>query len=101
MRLPIELVEEIVLFTGFVKVVEIFPKIAHYVYRKKYNLKWAVINGDLEIVKWLYHNRKEGCTTDVMIWAVEYGHLEILKWLHTNCTEGCTKWVMDLQEMGA
>ena len=33
----------------------------------------------------------EGCTTNAMDWAAEYGHLEVFKWLYANRKEGCTK----------
>jgi hypothetical protein len=51
--------------------------------------------GHLEIVKWLYYNRTEGCTTFAMRSAAENGHLEIVKWLYYNRIVECTMYTMN------
>ena len=111
MKLPLELLEEIVLLMDFKKVVELFPKIAHHVYdpeeyinnlssgytreAKRNVMDLAAMNGHLEVVKWLHHNRTEGCTKCAMHYAARNGYLQIVKWLHLNRTEGCTYDAMD------
>lgn len=81
MKLPIELIEEISFYFTFVKIFELFPKLARYVFDKeKHTWKWAASNGYLEIIKWLYYNDK--CYPEyVRGLALQNGHLEILKWL--------------------
>eukprot|EP01133_Synstelium_polycarpum_P007480 gene7480-8751_t len=49
----------------------------------------------LELVKYIHHNRTEGCTTDAMDYAAVQGRIDIVKFLHFNRTEGCTTWAMD------
>ena len=95
-NLPLELKQEITLYIGFIKTLCLFPNIAHYIYDpKKYTWSWSAETGHLEIIKWLHHNRTEGCTTWAIDWAASNGHLEIIKFLHKNRTEGCTKLAMD------
>ncbi|KAM9964653.1 hypothetical protein ACTFIW_004427 [Dictyostelium discoideum] len=48
-------------------------------------------HGDLEILKFLHENRKEGATVNAMDLSAQYGHLEVVKFLHENRAEGCTK----------
>jgi hypothetical protein len=43
----------------------------------------------LEIVKWLYENRTEGCTTQVMFWSVMIGYLNTIKWFNK-----ITGWIL-------
>lgn len=47
-------------------------------------MDWAASNGDLEMVSWLYRNRKEGCTDRAMKMAKIKGHLEVIKFLESN-----------------
>ena len=44
-------------------------------------MDYAVYNGHLDVIKWLYENRTEGCTYQAMNWAVESGHLDVVEWL--------------------
>lgn len=41
----------------------------------------------LEVVKWLYSKRTEGCTVDAMDRAAKSGHFQGLKWLHKHRQE--------------
>ena len=94
--LPLELKQEITLYLGFIKTVDLFPEIAHYIYNKeKYTWYHVVYKSNLNILKWLHRNRIEGCTKDVMDWAANDGHIETVRWLHQNRTEGCTKRAMN------
>ena len=47
-------------------------------------MNYAAINGHLEVVKWLYNNRTEGCTQVAMDCAAIRGHSDVVKWLHAN-----------------
>ncbi len=47
----------------------------------------ATLYGHFEVVKWLYENRSEGCSTLAIDWASIFGHLEIVKWLEESCFE--------------
>ena len=46
----------------------------------------AASDGYLDVIKFLYANRTEGCTDDAMYFASENGHLKVLEWLiaHDN-----------------
>lgn len=51
----------------------------------------AVCNGNLELVKWLHANRKEGCTKWAMNEAAWRGHFDVIRWLNENhLTETCS-----------
>jgi hypothetical protein len=58
-------------------------------------MNYAVINGHLDIVKWLHFNRNEGCTIDAIGYAASNGDLHVVKWLHTHRNEGCTTDAMN------
>jgi hypothetical protein len=45
-------------------------------------------NGHLEVVKWLHHNREEGCTAFAMDLAADNVHFKVFGFLHLNRTEG-------------
>ena len=47
----------------------------------------AAKNGHLDIVKFLYENRKEGCTTYAMNKATENEHFDVLNFLMENTVE--------------
>ncbi|OQR99971.1 hypothetical protein THRCLA_21781 [Thraustotheca clavata] len=49
-------------------------------------------NGHFEIVKHLYENRTEGCTTNEM---EKCGHFKVVKYREENRTEGYTKDSID------
>jgi len=66
-----------------------------YYYNGYNHMDCAASNGNIEIVKWLHANRKEGCTTYAMNNAALEGHLEIVKWLHYNRKEGSTIFAID------
>ncbi|GMF37477.1 unnamed protein product [Phytophthora lilii] len=55
----------------------------------------AAEKGQLEIVRFLHENRTEGCTTRAMDGAARNGHLDVVKFLHENRVEGCTTNAMD------
>lgn len=55
----------------------------------------AAEKGRLENVRFLHENRTEGCTTRAMDGAARNGHLEVVKFLHENRPEGCTTSAMD------
>ncbi|KAL3657637.1 hypothetical protein V7S43_017440 [Phytophthora oleae] len=59
----------------------------------------AAAHGHLDVVKWLYANRSEGCTTAAMDGAARNGHLEMLVWLDKITNEGCTKKAMQQAAM--
>ena len=61
----------------------------------EWSMNYAAQYGHLKIVKWLHHNRNEGCTMWAMDMAAGNGHLEIVKFLHENRSEGCTINAMD------
>ncbi|KAE9015857.1 hypothetical protein PF011_g7418 [Phytophthora fragariae] len=52
----------------------------------------AAEDGNLEMVKWLHHNRTEGCSTFAVDLAAASGHLDVIncKFLAENRTEGGT-----------
>lgn len=54
----------------------------------------AVINGHLEIVKWLYNNEISTITQQTMLFAIKNNHLDILKWLHKHGGH-CGKFAID------
>ncbi|SNW63056.1 Ankyrin-repeat protein [Orpheovirus IHUMI-LCC2] len=48
-------------------------------------ISWAIQNGKVENVKWLYENNiKFSYYDNGLIHAVEHGHLELAKWLYNN-----------------
>lgn len=97
MRVPQELYDYILSLTDFVTAVKAKNKyaIAHFYDKEVHSWDWATMNGQLEVVQWLFENYKEGCTKYVMDSAAGNGHLEIVKWLHENSTEGCTTSAMN------
>ena len=65
---------------------------------RKYNNKTIdqlVLTGDLDGIKWLHNNGKEGFTYETMDCAAKYGYLDMIQWLHQNREEGCTYKAMD------
>ncbi|GMF39861.1 unnamed protein product [Phytophthora lilii] len=42
---------------------------------------YSATNGQLEVVKWLFANRPEGCLPAAMDGAARNGYLEVMKWL--------------------
>ena len=44
----------------------------------------AAFHGRLDIVKWLYENRKEGCNEEAISAAASNGHLDIVKYLYQH-----------------
>lgn len=60
-----------------------------------FEMNFAALHGNLNIIIWLHKNRFEGCTTKAMDMAASYGHLNVVRWLHENRSEGCTTYAMD------
>ena len=50
-------------------------------------MDFAAENGHLDVVKWLHHNRSEGCTDDAAVMAARNGHSDIEEWLDLNRSE--------------
>ncbi len=48
----------------------------------------------MNILKFIYKNKNEGCTKKAMDYAAQYGHLECLKFLH-SIGKDCTTYAMD------
>lgn len=103
-QLPQEIIDIIFSYAGIETVIEIRN---NYVFKKIYEEKihtmtWAIKNGHLETIKWLYnhiiigkgiknnsfivrHRIKEIVSMNVsMDLAAKHGHLEVLKWLYTK-----------------
>ncbi|CAM9919760.1 unnamed protein product, partial [Laminaria digitata] len=54
----------------------------------------AAANGHLDTVKWLHHNRVEGCTRYAITDAAGNGLMDTVVWLHRNRKEGCGRRAM-------
>lgn len=89
-KLPTEIFDEIL-----VKAIDFEQAITlkrYYVANRIYNPDihnwyYAALNGNLEIVKFIYEKCKGHCSKYIMDWAAEFGHLEILKWLYEKGLE--------------
>ena len=99
MSLPVELIDQIILFTeNFELSAQLGNK---WVCKKLYNPdihNWisACKTGNLTIVTWLHINEKEGCTSKCLDDAAYNGHFDVVKFLHRYRKEGCTIRAMDL-----
>ncbi|KAJ3095782.1 hypothetical protein HDU97_006547 [Phlyctochytrium planicorne] len=56
----------------------------------------AACLGRLNMIQYLHHNRRDGCTTFAMDDAAMKGHLDVVQFLHFNRSEGCTKRAMNM-----
>ena len=101
-KIPQEILDYIFSLTDFVTCVKYKEYLSDIIIRKKYDKKintwgWAVMNGYLDVVKYLHENRTEGCTYWAMNYAARGGHLEVVKWLHKNIPYiGCTTDSMNM-----
>lgn len=60
-------------------------------------MNWASSNNHLEVIKWLHFIiRIQGCTTEVMDGAIRNGHLKVVEFLHYNRKEGYNPLAMDI-----
>lgn len=59
----------------------------------------AASGGHLEVVKWLQHNRAEGCTSAAMDGAAAAGALDVVKWLHKTGAKAVLlqQWITQLE----
>ncbi|TMW66058.1 hypothetical protein Poli38472_003823 [Pythium oligandrum] len=60
-----------------------------------YALERAAASGNLDILRWIHEQKNGDWTTDVMDAAASKGNLEMVKWLDAHRTEGCTHAAMD------
>jgi len=57
-------------------------------------IDWSARNGHLEIVKWLFENRKDGFTSISIDFASMNGHLHVVKWFSKNTRVVCSEQTM-------
>ena len=79
--LPQEIIDEVLIFLGDLKIcIKIKNNYsANKVYNEKQHSYLKVCEkGELEVLKWLHFNNKNGCTDDAMDSASENGHLEVV-----------------------
>jgi ankyrin repeat protein len=85
-KLPPELIEKIIIYTDLRTA--IISKNLHcilYIYKPHiHTWKWACLNNQLEVVKWLYENEISGRDHYAIDLAAKNGHLDIVKYLHTH-----------------
>ena len=85
-KLPPELIDKIILYTDLRTA--IISKNIYYInqlYKPHiHTWKWACINNQIEVVKWLYENDIPGRDHYAMDLASKNGYLEIVKYLHTH-----------------
>jgi hypothetical protein len=99
MKLPFELIDEIMEYLSIEHQVYIFfPKQAKTIKHTCANLADTCAGeGHLNILKWFYTSRKyEYCSHYGVEWAAMNGHLNVIKWLHENTYTEFTQEVMDL-----
>ncbi len=78
--LPMEIISEILIFYGDLELCIILRDdyAANKVYNKnQYSFIEVCKNGQLEVLKWLHFNNKEGCTYSVLWMLLHY--MDILK----------------------
>jgi hypothetical protein len=83
-NLPSEILEKIILYTDLPTAIIIGNK---YCINKLYNdQSWisAVENNQLEVIKWLHCNKKNGYKTKVLVIAKDKNYKEIEKFLKTH-----------------
>jgi hypothetical protein len=83
-QLPYEIVEIIIKHTGFFRCVELgWNDMAEKLYDEKiHGWEVMIIQGNLDIIKWLYKSGKEYNLHSAMYEATECGHIEIIKYLN-------------------
>lgn len=100
MKLPIELIEDILNYIDFDKISKISKTIADRIYglnNKFYDfddediLHDAIRNGDLNIIKMLNYKNSKYFNNWTIEYAVLHDMLDIVIWLHTNRKDCCTK----------
>lgn len=98
MLLPIEIVEEIILYLDLplVKLIYLSTRLAKEKYKslKHLNPKTNYVNaaarrGQLDMIKWFHNNDNECFNEYSMNYAAGNGHFNVVKWLHENRTERC------------
>ncbi|OWZ23128.1 hypothetical protein PHMEG_0002053 [Phytophthora megakarya] len=57
--------------------------------------KYAATNGDLESLQWLHKFLNGAFSSDMMHEAAKAGHLDVVKWLYELRTEGCSTVARD------
>ena len=94
MRLPIEIIEQILLYCDFEQIAGLSDYVAHKIYNPViHTYEWAVRNGHTDVIKYLYKNNKpriyDNLKSDayLLLLAVELNRFEIVKWIHENETE--------------
>jgi len=68
-------------------VISTFENEKYINYYTSYLMDLAASKGHLEIVKWFYYNRVEGCTDRAINDSAQNRHLEIVQWLYENRDE--------------
>lgn len=58
-------------------------------------IKECCVVGNIDILIWLFENKKIYIKHNISYLASKCGHLEVVKWLHENRTEGCIKQTMN------
>ena len=82
------------LFHTFDKNLVTYQRLLYRKYNNK-TLNQLARKGDLEGIKWLHQNRKEGYSSYAMNLAAENGHLNVIQWVHQNRKERCTTFSMN------
>jgi hypothetical protein len=110
-KLPQEIIDIIFSYAGIETVIEIKNNyVFKQIYEKKiHTMSWAIKNGHLETIKWLYYNKNIRIEKKIKLnsfslsyytnydsylyevsmdgsidLAAKYGHLEVLKWLYNK-----------------
>lgn len=90
--LPIELIDEIVYYTGNSRlcILVCSDQLVKKLFNSKYSWDYFVNSGDLEVLKYLYKKTSIKDVKDVQSTikvAAENGHLELVKWLYSICPD--------------
>ena len=82
-RLPIELIDQIISYTDNIELIYEFG--SKYIHSKLWDL--AAKDGNIDIIKYLHKNDIKGCTSYTFDYAVENNNLKIIKYLHKNIND--------------
>ncbi len=60
--------------------------------KEQHTVSWAVKEGLLDVLKWMFNNKVDVDWSDGLIDAITIGNLEIVIWMHKNFTVGVGDW---------
>jgi len=58
-------------------------------------IDWASRTGHLDVIKYLFEIQKKDCTNDAIDWASRNGHLDVVKYLFEIQKKDCTNYAID------